>query len=325
MGISTEVLIRNTRRAPNTCARVGLLVLVAAIFGGDAPRAIANEPAVVLLAAGDIGDCGRLGGAGVRATTKMLAGMDGTIAALGDLVYPAGTAQLFHDCYDTTWGAYKDRTRPVPGNHEYYDGTGTATPYFDYWGPAAGDRLKGYYSYELGSWHIVALNSNCIRVDCWIGSPQEIWLQNDLAAHPGRCTLAYWHHPLFSSGRFAGHARTVAMRPIWRDLYRAGATLVLNGHEHFYERFAPQDPDGNPEPNGIREFVVGTGGGEAKEFTDPPFKNSEVRHTGGVGILKLVLGQDTYTWEFIGDPSNSFRDSGTGRCHHQNSSALLTE
>jgi hypothetical protein len=291
--------------------------MVVAILVGESRPATAGEPAAVLLAAGDIGDCARLGGVGARTTTKILGGIDGTIAALGDLVYPAGTAQAFRDCYATTWGIYKNRTRPVPGNHEYYDGTGTAAPYFEYFGATAGEALKGYYSYDLGGWHILALNSNCVRVDCWIGSPQERWLQNDLAAHPARCILAYWHHPLFSSGRHPGHARTEAMRPIWRDLYRAGATLVLNGHEHFYERFAPQDPDGDPDPNGIREFVVGTGGGLAKAYTEPPFRNSEVRKSGEFGILKLVLHQDTYDWEFIGDPSGSLHDAGTGHCHRQ--------
>ena len=307
-------------------ATVALLGAGTATPAGSDHEATASaaEPAVVLLAAGDIGDCDRLGGAGARTTTKILGGLDGTIAALGDLVYPAGTAQAFHDCYATTWGIYKDRTRPVPGNHEYYDGTGTAAPYFDYFGPIAGDRLKGYYSYDLGGWHIVALNSNCVRVDCWIGSAQEQWLQTDLAAHPGQCTLAYWHHPLFSSGRHPAHARTEAMRPIFRDLYRAGATVVLNGHEHFYERFAPQDPDGNPDPNGIREFVVGTGGGLAKGYTEQPFGNSEVRNSGEFGVLKLVLHHDTYDWEFIGDPSGSFHDAGTGHCHRQPGSGVVT-
>jgi acid phosphatase type 7 len=307
-------------------AMLGAEVRPAKASGSDHEASTAaGEPAAVLIAAGDIGDCKLRGGVGVRTTTKLLAGIDGTIAPLGDLVYPAGTAEKYRDCYASTWGIYKDRTRPVPGNHEYYDGTGTATPYFEYFGPTAGDRLKGYYSYDLGSWHIVALNSNCVRVDCWIGSPQELWLQNDLAAHPAQCTLAYWHHPLFSSGVDPGHARTQAMRPIWRDLYRAGATVVLNGHEHFYERFAPQDPDGNPDPDGIREFVVGTGGAPAKAYTDPPFRNSEVRNSGEVGVLKLVLHQETYDWEFIGDPAGSFHDAGSGHCHRQPPPASLTD
>jgi calcineurin-like phosphoesterase family protein len=303
-----------------------IALVIAALGAGALPATVtANEPAAVLLAAGDIGDCQLHGGVGARMTAKILGGLDGTIAALGDLVYPAGGADGYRDCYGVTWGVYKDRTRPVPGNHEYYDGTGTAGPYFDYWGATAGDRWKGYYSYDLGSWHIVALNSNCVRVDCWIGSLQERWLQSDLAAHPARCTLAYWHHPLFSSGRNPGHARTEAMRPIWRDLYRAGATLVLNGHEHFYERFAPQDPDGKPDPLGIREFVVGTGGGAAKKYTATPFRNSEIRHTGEFGVLKLVLHEDSYDWEFVGDPAGSFHDAGTGTCHPQQTAGPVSQ
>ena len=271
-----------------------------------------KEPSLVLLAAGDIADCDRLDGA--RTTARILGNMDGTVAALGDLAYPKGTVQQFHDCYDATWGVYKNRTRPAPGNHEYY--TPAASPYFEYFGSAAGNPGEGYYSYDLGGWHIVVLNSNCDQIKgCGTASPQERWLQDDLVAHHARCILAYWHHPLFSSGMDPRHARADQMRAIWWDLYKAGTTIVLNGHEHYYERFAPQDPDGNADPKGIREFVVGTGGAHWTPYAEVPIRNSEVRNTGEVGVLKLVLHADSYDWEFIGDPSGSFHDSGSGRCN----------
>jgi len=209
----------------------------------------------VLAGAGDIADCDDLSGA--EATAKLLEKIPGTVFTVGDNAYPSGTAQQFRDCYGPTWGRFKSRTRPTPGNHEFH--SGGATPYFDYFGANAGDPAKGYYSYDLGAWHIVALNSECAEAGgCQAGSPQEIWLRQDLAAHPAACALAYWHKPLFSSG--AKHGNDPEMKPFWQDLYAARATVVLNGHDHDYERFAPQDPEGKPDPAlGIREFVVGTG------------------------------------------------------------------
>lgn len=170
--------------------------------------ATVGEPSIILLAAGDIADCNSLNGA--VATARILGGIDGTIAALGDLAYPKGTAPQFRDCYDKTWGHYKNRTRPTPGNHEYY--TLGAGPYFAYFGLAAGDPEKGFYSYDLGTWHILVLNSNCEKIDggCKADSPQERWLKDDLAAHRAACTLAYWHHPLFSSGRDPVHAQSLS-------------------------------------------------------------------------------------------------------------------
>jgi hypothetical protein len=175
---------------------------------------------------------------------------------------------------------------------------------------------QGYYSYEAGAWHIVVLNSNCAEVGgCQAGSPQERWLRADLQAHPAGCTLAYWHHPLFSSGTNPSHARHPEMRPMWQALYEAGAELVLNGHEHNYERFAPQDPDGHPDPKrGIREIVVGVGGRHFHPLLEPT-PNSEARSDKALGVLKLTLHPTSYDWEFVPVVDRSFRDTGTGVCH----------
>jgi acid phosphatase type 7 len=263
--------------------------------------------APLLLAAGDIGSC-RSGGD--EATAALLEGVPATIAALGDLAYPRGTAQEFADCYDPSWGPYRDRTRPAAGNHDF--ATPGAEPYFSYWGTLSGLAGAGYYSYELGSWHVVVLNSNCRFVACTPGSAQETWLRADLAAHRARCTLAYFHHPLFSST--AGTA-TPAVQPLWQDLYNAGADLVLNGHAHNYQRFAPQTPLGAPDPQrGIREFVVGTGG-NSHHLVGPPLPNQEDVDDTIYGVLRLMLLEDGYDWEFVPQAGGIFTDAGAGACH----------
>jgi hypothetical protein len=265
----------------------------------------------VLLAAGDIANCSII--AGAQATANIIEGMPGTVAAIGDLALSDGTAEEFANCYDKTWGAFKSRTRPVPGNHEFH--SAGSTPYFNYFGAAAGDPAKGYYSYELGAWHIVALNGECKDIGgCQASSPEETWLREDLRAHPAACTLAYWHEPLFSSG--AAHGNNPLYKDFWRDLYNARATIVLNGHDHDYERFAPQDPDAKADPQrGIREFVVGTGGNHERAFLPTPQANSEVRMTGTFGVLKLTLHPKSYDWEFIPEAGKTFHDSGAGTCH----------
>ncbi len=233
------------------------------------------------------------------------------ILALGDLQYEDGDLLKFKDSYDRSWGRFKQITRPAVGNHEY--GVAGASGYFAYFGPLAGDRHKGYYSYEIGSWHLIALNSNCGHVEgCGEGSPQERWLRADLAAHAGACILAYWHHPRFSSG---WHSSDRAYRAFWEALYQAGAALVLDGHDHDYERFARQDPDGRPDPTrGIREFVVGTGGRSIYFFrTVQP--NSEIRYSGGFGILVLTLHPGEYEWKFVSEAGKSFSDAGRDSCH----------
>jgi len=263
----------------------------------------------VLVGAGDIADCPDYSGA--EATAKLLDAIPGEVFTAGDDAYPSGTAQQFRDCYGPTWGRHKARTRPSPGNHEFH--SGGATPYFDYFGAAAGDPAKGYYSYDIGAWHAIVLNSECDQVGgCRTGSAQETWLRQDLQAHPGACTLAYWHKPLFSSG--GTHGNDLEMKPFWQDLYGAHAAVVINGHDHDYERFAPQDPDGKPDMvHGIREFVVGTGGKSHRPFGEPLF-TSEVRDWTAYGVLKLTLHAKSYDWEFIPEAGKSFRDSGSGSC-----------
>ena len=266
----------------------------------------------VLVGAGDIAKCNS--GNKAELTAELLDGIPGIVFTLGDNAYQSGTAAEFANCYGPTWGRDKQRTRPALGNHEYQVST---NPYFDYFDGAgnasgpAGPRGDGYYSYDVGAWHIVVLNSdNHIRRDA--ASPQAQWLKADLAAHPTLCTLAYWHHPFFTSGR---HPPMVRMAPLVQLLYDAGVDVVLSGHNHQYERFAPQDPSEQADPQrGIRAFVVGTGGAGMYGFTRLA-PNSEVRYSGGNGVLKLTLSPTSYTWEFIPVAGTSFTDSGTGTCH----------
>lgn len=272
------------------------------------PRPVPEQTAV-LLAAGDIADCKDISGA--EATAKLLERNPGTVIAVGDLAYPDGSKENF-ECYDKTWGRVKSRTRPAPGNHEFH--AAGATPYFEYFGAAAGDSKTGYYSYEVGSWHIIALNSECKDVGgCQAGSPQEKWLRADLAAHPVACTLAYWHKPLYSSG--SAHGNDLTVKALWEALYQANADVIIGGHDHDYERFAPQTPDGLADsPRGIREFVVGTGGKNHRPFGEIK-PNSEVRDATAFGVLKLTLKPMGYDWQFIPEDGKTFTDSGSGTCH----------
>lgn len=271
---------------------------------GVAREALAHE--ATLIAAGDIVQCGN---AGAERTAKLLDGMPGTIAALGDNVYESGSLDEFLDCYEPTWGRHRARTRPAVGNHEY--GTPNAGAYFAYFCGAAGEPFKGWYSYELGSWHIVVLNSNCDDVECGEGSEQERWLRQDLAAHPTKCTAAYWHHPPFSSGE---HGNNPKVGALWRALYEAGAEVVLTGHDHDYERFEPLSADGElDEARGIRTFVIGTGGRDARPFNRVK-AHSVFRKTDLLGVLALTLREDHYEWKFVRD-DGSVTDTGRGECH----------
>ncbi len=280
----------------------------------------ADKPAqeFTLVGAGDIAWCGNMSAA--EATAKLIEHIPGTVFAAGDLVYNSGSWEEFQNCYQPTWGKFRDRTRPAPGNHEYQGSP--ATGYFRYWGEQAGDPKKGYYSYDLGGWHIVVLNTNCsvpALGGCGEGSPEEVWLREDLAAHAGACIIAYGHHALFSSGLLPSHAIHPELRAFWQDLYRAHADLVLAGHEHSYERFAPQTPEGKlDEKNGIRQIVVGTGG---RSHTPLGFAlpNSEVRNSDAFGVLKLTLTLKNYRWEFIPQAGMTFTDSGEGTCHNHES------
>jgi hypothetical protein len=281
------------------------------------PAPVGGE--AILVGAGDIAECGSTGQA---ATTKLLdavvaANPNATLFAAGDDAYESGTLAEFNNCYGPSWGRYKARTRPVPGNHEYL--TADAAGYFDYFNGVgratgrAGDRGKGYYSFDVGAWHVVAINSNCARVGgCHAGSPQEQWLRADLAAHPVACTLAFWHHPRFSSGL---HGNLTTVGPIWQALYDTNADVVVTGHDHVYERFAPQSPTGQVDPaRGIRSFVVGTGGnGLTRWGTLKP--NSEVRNNDTVGVIKFVLRATSYDWHFLPGEGKTFSDAGSGSCH----------
>src|SRR5688500_7706309 len=256
----------------------------------------------VFVGAGDIANCSR---SEDEATAKLLDGIAGTIFTVGDNAYPDGTLTQFNNCYAPTWGRHKSRTKPSPGNHDYH--VSGAAGYFDYFGAAAGDRSKGYYSYNLGAWHIISLNS---EISQSAGSAQEQWLRADLAANPKICTLAYWHKPRFSSGQ---HGNIAGSQALWQALYDYGADVVLNGHDHTYERFAPQNPNGQADPKGIREFIVGTGGAGLYPFPDIQ-PNSQVRNNTTYGVLKLTLHSSSYDWQFIPVAGQTFTDSGTANC-----------
>ena len=267
----------------------------------DLPAAELGPPAT-FVGAGDIALC--TGAGNHQATAELLDSIPGTVFALGDNAYQSGTLSEYNDCYDRTWGRHRSRTRPVPGNHEYE--TPGARGYFDYFGGRAGPDGLGYYSFDLGNWHIIALNSN---IPVSAGSAQGAWLRVDLSANAVRCTLAFWHHPRFSSGR---HGNDDRMRDFWRILYEAGADVVLSAHDHTYERFAPQDADaGWDESRGIRQFVAGTGGAALYPFpTVRP--NSEAR-VSAHGVLKLTLRSGGYDWEFV--TVSGVGDFGTASCH----------
>ena len=262
----------------------------------------------VLVGAGDIAECDRQDD---EATADLLDLIPGTVYTAGDNVYDYGTAEEFANCYDPSWGRHKARTYPSAGNHEYR--TDGAAPYYAYFGAAAGDPGKGYYSYDLGEWHIIVLNSNCSEIGgCEAGSPQEQWLRQDLAANSTLCTLAYWHDPRFNSGNHGNHP---SVGDFWQALYDFGVDVVINGHAHHYERFAPQDPAGLADPvNGIREFIVGTGGKSHAALVEIQ-PNSEIANDDTFGVLKFILHPTGYDWEFIPVPGESFTDSGFETCH----------
>jgi hypothetical protein len=282
-----------------------LLACVAAVL--TAIPVFGRTATVTLVGAGDIARCNYTEDS---ATAKLLGNIPGTVFTLGDNAYPDGTAAQFRDCYDPTWGRYKDRTRPTAGNHDYR--SAGASPYFNYFGARAGTPGKGYYSYDRGAWHIVALNSNCDFVSCANDSAQANWLRNDLANNSSRCTLAYWHHPLYASGTGSD---TPAVRPFWNILYRHNADVILSGHAHRYERFRPITPGGTPSPNGIRQFIVGTGGEPGGVQYGPDDPNMQVKKTDTPGVLKLKLRAGSYSWKFIPIAGRTFTDSGSDRCH----------
>lgn len=268
-----------------------------------------TETSNVLVGAGDIANCNT---SSDSATATLLDSITGTVFTLGDNVYPDGTAKEFQDCYEPTWGRHKARTMPASGNHDYH--VAGAAAYYDYFGASAGDSTKGYYSYDLANWHIVVLNSECSQVGgCTRTSAQGKWLEADLAAHPSACLLAYWHKPRFSSG---AHGNNGSFSDFWNLLYAAGAEVILNGHDHVYERFALQDANGVADPAGIRQFTVGTGGTTLVPFISL-VANSEVRSDQSYGVLKLTLHADRYDWQFVPIAGTSFSDSGSDSCRGQ--------
>ncbi len=301
--VPVTVLDPRTRRRLAAALGVGLV----AVTLSASTAVAAADP--VLVGAGDIADCTVTSDS---QTAALIDGIPGTVIAIGDAAYPTGATADFRDCYGPTWGRFRDRTRPAAGNHEYE--TADAAPYFAYFGAAAGTPGRGWYAYDQGTWHIVVLNSNCDAIGgCTTTSPQGRWLQADLKAHAGQNILAYFHHPLFSSGT---HGATSAVRPLWELLYAAGADLVLNGHEHDYERFAPQDPWGRPDStHGIRELIVGTGGAPLRGLgTGPKAANSQV-FASVHGVLKLTLHATSYDWSFVPVAGQTFADHGTGATH----------
>jgi hypothetical protein len=271
---------------------------ISGLIGPSEPLA----PTGMMVGAGDIGMCGT---GGSDATARLLDSIGGTVFTTGDNVYMKGTAAEYKNCYEPSWGRHRSRTRPVPGNHEYESG---AVGYFDYFGANAGPSGDGFYSYSVGPWRIYALNS---EIPSGAGSAQAEWLRRELASRPAGCAAAYWHRPLFSSGM---NGDNPDMREVWRILYEANVDIVINGHDHVYERFAPQDPDGRPDQQrGIREFIVGTGGATLYPFVTVR-GNSEARVAAwGVTVFTLMSG--SYQWEFVPVAGGTFRDTGFAPCH----------
>ena len=312
----------SNRRTVLSRATTGVVVLLAVAIPAYGLTAASNAHAatagVTVGAAGDIA-CDPSSNTPTshscqeQATSNLLTAMSpDAVLPLGDNQYTAGALSAFQQVYGPTWGRELAITHPVPGNHEY--GTSGAAGYFGYFGAAAGPSSRGYYSYNLGSWHLIALDSECAFIGgCAKGSAEETWLRQDLAANPGVCTLAYWHRPRFSSS--SSTPSDSSFSTFWTDLFNAGADLVLNGHAHDYERFAPQDPSQLPNPqNGVSEFIVGTGGDDFQKM-GVPLPNSVVRNSSTFGVLKLTLGSGSYSWQFEPIAGSTFTDSGSAPCH----------
>ena len=306
---ATATRVATVRIVAPTAALEPTRVIAPTIESTPAPTASStpNVSDPVIVGAGDIAVCDATGD---DATAQLLDNIDGIVFTLGDNVYPNGSAKQFKECYEPTWGRHKARTYPIPGNHDY--NTGGAEAYYEYFGARAGEPGKGYYSFDVGAWHIVALNS---EIETGENSAQVQWLRDDLAQHPAQCTLALFHRPLFSSGPHGRDGSGEKTRALWNVLYENNADVILNGHDHAYERFAPQNPQGErDDARGIRQFVVGTGGAVPYVFRDIQ-PNSEKRIAAMFGVLKLTLHARSYAWQFIPITRGLFGDSGTGECH----------
>lgn len=292
-----------------------LSVSSAACGGSTEPTPIGPPPilpAEVVLAAGNIATCGTTND---EATAALLENLAGTVFALGDNAFPDGTSEAYGACYAPSWGRYKDRTYAALGNHEYV--TGAASASFDYFGDRAGPRERGYYSLDLGNWHIIVLNVNDYTVNeqiSFAGSTQDQWLEADLAANTKTCTLAMWHSPRFFSSNTIGWTSNAYVTDVWKRLYAAGVDVVVNGHQHQYERFPPMNPLGiRDDAAGIRQFNAGTGG-ESAEMPIAIAQHSEAL-SDAFGVLKLTLDHGGYSWEFVSAVPGQFSDSGSGTCH----------
>jgi acid phosphatase type 7 len=287
---------------------VGAVATALAALGGSGDR----PAAAVLLAAGDIAECDHQGD---EATARLLAEHPtATIAALGDLAYQHGTPEEFRRCFGPSWGRFRNRIRPAAGNHDH--ATENAGGYLEYFGVRAGPPGLYRYSYDLGAWHVVVLDSDCWRVGgCDLDAEQARWMRADLRAHRRRCTLAYWHRPPFSSGRYGDRKDTARVRPLWQIAAEEGVDVVLTGHEHSYERFTPMDATGAVDRDaGVRLFVVGTGGGNLRRYRNPRLPATEVRNDDTHGVLRLALRPDGYDWRFLPVRGARFTDRGSGDC-----------
>jgi hypothetical protein len=263
----------------------------------------------MLSGAGDISYCGENDLADELTAMLLERYPEASIFTAGDNVQGVGAWAEYVNCFGPTWGRFIYRIHPSPGNHDYY--TDNGANYYAFFGDAAGPANLGYYSYDLGDWHIVALNGNCDYVGCGKNSPQAEWLRADLQASDKRCTLLYWHQPRWSSGIAHGSG---SMSVLWRIAAQMGAEVVINGHDHDYERFTPMDGEGTPDTNGLREFVVGTGGAPLREFGEIEH-GSEVRDHSSWGLIKFLLYPDHYEWEFVPVEGGVFQDSGSDVCH----------
>jgi hypothetical protein len=288
------------RKISKFVRRITAFLLVAIVLQGTYPAPLPVSAATVtLVGAGDIASCSN---SNDEATAKLLDNISGTVFTTGDNAYSSGTSTEFTNCYGPTWGRHKSRTKPVPGNHDY--NTSGATGYFRYFG-----NISSYYAYNLGDWRIYALNS---EIDVSSTSAQARWLKNDLAANPKRCVLAYWHKPRWSSG--TTHGSSSKYQTLWKILYDAGAEIVINGHEHNYERFKEMNGSGTASSPGLREFVVGTGGASHYGFGSA-LSTSQVRNSSTYGVLKLTLNSTSYSWKFVPVAGKTFTDTGTTSCH----------
>ena len=294
----------NVLRAPTLVLALTAVVLACSEHPGSeiAPTGATAEAIgnATILAAGDIAGCQQ--NYQDEATATMLADMPGTILALGDVVYENGTRWQFRNCYGPSWGRLLGRTRPAPGNHEYR--TDQAWAYYEYFGDRAGPAGRGYYTFTLGAWRLYSLNSERNIAE------QATWLRKHLKQNPSKCVLAYWHKPLYTSGDVGA---TPEVRPLFLELWRARAEVVLNGHEHVYERFDPQDADSNRRAEGVRQFVVGTGGAPLRAFAAVA-RNSKVRYNAGLGVLEMTLRPESYKWRFVPVPGAAKADSGSANC-----------